>query len=110
MQVTYLYPVAGTTPPTLLQDYPLSQVQAQVQFLDTDAGPASVTYNWGLTAAQLALGIPWVSVLAVTLNGTVNPGLSFARTTNAVTISKGSTAAGSGGTFEVTVQRHTIGK
>jgi len=108
MQVTYLYSVAGTTPPSLLQDLQLSEVVAQVQFADTDAGPASVTHNWGLTAAQLAVGIPQVSITAVALNGTVNPGLTFARVSNAVTISKGSTAAGSGGTFEVVVNRHTI--
>jgi hypothetical protein len=108
MQVTYLYPVSGLTPPTLLQDLILSEVVAQVQFADTDAGPASVTHNWGLSSASLAVGVPQVSITAVTLNGAVNPALSFTRTTNAVTISKGSTATGSGGTFEVVVNRHTI--
>jgi hypothetical protein len=106
--VTYLYPVAGATAPTLLQDYPLSQVIADVYFADGDAGPINITHNWGLSTAQLAAGIPQISHWATVLNGTVYPGLSFSTSTNAVAVSKGSTAANTGGTWRVVLERHTI--
>ncbi len=58
--VTYTYPVAGVTPPTAAQAKDLV-VASVVASADGDT-VATITHNFGLTAAQLAAGFPLVSM------------------------------------------------
>ncbi len=57
--ITYQHPVAGIVAPTALQAMDL--VTAVVEALDADTD-AVVVHNLGLTAAQLALGWPIVTL------------------------------------------------
>lgn len=100
--VTYQYPVIGTTAPTAIQMFELSSLTAQVSMGDTDTTGA-IVHNWGLTAAQNTALQPWLSYWLQT-PGTAIPILSFALSTNSVTITKVS-VTGSGGTYVVTLQR-----
>lgn len=100
--VTYQYPVIGTTAPTAIQASVVSSLACQVSMGDTDT-TGVITHNWGLSAAQNTALQPWLSVWLQT-PGTLVPILSFALSTNTVSITKVS-ATGSGGTYVVTLQR-----
>jgi hypothetical protein len=107
--VTYAYPVAGTTPPTLIQSSQVNVVTASVNFADGDT-TAPVTHNLAVgTAAPNPLNtaglFPEVSVYWSTA-GMAFPALAVALTSgNVITLSKGNTAAGSGGTAVVVIRR-----
>jgi hypothetical protein len=105
--VTYAYPVAGATAPTAAQALLVNSVTAQVNMADADT-TATVTHNFGLAAADPANLFPLVDI-NVSSPGTVVPILSVVLTnTNAVVINKVS-AAGSGGTYNVLIQKpHSI--
>jgi hypothetical protein len=102
MAVTVTYSISpnivGTTPPTARQASGLYRFGAQVAFsADTDT-TALVTHNWGFTTTQLANLQPVCHLYAQTA-GTAAGLFSIQLTnSNAITISKGSTVAGSGST------------
>lgn len=100
--VTYAYPVAGAVAPTAAQMFPLSLLTAQVSVVDTSL-TVVVTHNMALTAAQLASLFPLVQVIAQT-PGTAIVSFGVTLATNTITLTKLS-AAGSGGTYIVSVQR-----
>jgi hypothetical protein len=101
--VSYLYPVAGSTPPTSRQIQLLSMLTATVHFGDTDT-TAVITHNMNLTQAQLNNGWPLI-LPYINAPGTVVPLLSFALTdSNNVTITKASTT-GTNCTLSVTLLR-----
>lgn len=101
--VTYAYPVSGTTAPTAAQSANCNMVTATVFAADADT-TAVISHNFSLSAAQLASLWPVVTI-ATAGGGTPSPLYSMARAANSITLTKQSTAAGSGGTVEVTIQR-----
>ena len=101
--VTYQYPVIGTTAPTAIQASVVSSLTCQVSMGDTDT-TGVIAHNWGLSAAQNTALQPWIVGPWLQTPGTAVPILSFALSTNTVTITKVS-ATGSGGTYVVTLQR-----
>jgi hypothetical protein len=103
LAVAYADPVSGANPPSAAVASASQSLTATVTFADGDT-QAVVTHNWGLTTAQLNKLRPWVHHYYTT-SPTVFAQLAFALSTNAVTINKGSTATGSGGTLNVVIQR-----
>lgn len=105
--VTYAYPVAGTTPPTVLQALGENMLTLTISSLDADT-IALITHNWQLTTAQLANLWPLIQMY-VSGAGTAIPIWSFALTNSVlVTVTKAS-AAGGGGTVTVVLMRpHSI--
>jgi hypothetical protein len=99
--VTYLEPAA--TAPTTTQASHSPQVVAQVVFGDADT-TATITHDFVLSTAQLALLRPWLIVVGLSI-GTAYPALSWALNTNTVVCTKGNTSTGSGGTYEVIIER-----
>lgn len=101
--VTYNFPVAGATAPTVAQAAGCNSLTCQVNMADADT-TGTITHNWQLTTAQLANLWPLISVRGQD-SGTGSPVLSFALTNSvAVTVTK-QTNAGSGGTYVVTLLR-----
>jgi hypothetical protein len=98
--VTYLAPPAvagGTIAPTAAQSFRYNSVIADIiKSADGDAA-AVVTHNWGLSAAQLAAGGPWIMLIPLLPEFYITePYVAAADiTTNAVTITLG-TGTGSG--------------
>ncbi len=112
--VTYAYPGSGTVPATAQQ---ASQVQAQtlqISFADADT-TGLVTHNFGLQTATFTPNtgqfFPEV-LLTPGVVGTAFPALGVVWTSgNVITIAKGNTATGSGGTYVVTIRRpHSMGQ
>ena len=107
--VTYINPTSGTVPPTLAQMLPLSRVAALVSFGDTDT-TALITHNMNIPLASSPSqhgqnsGSPIV-IINYSTPGTGPAVLSFTRGTNTLSLTKVS-AAGSGGTFEVQIERY----
>ncbi len=105
--VVYTYPVAGATAPTAAQSLYAPIVACTVNFADADT-TGTITHNWALTTAQLAALMPYVRINQVA-GGTPSPLLTVTLATNTVVLTKQSTAAGSGGTLTVVLDRpHTI--
>lgn len=101
--VTYAYPVAGTTAPTLAQMFGLSLLTCQVSMVDTSTTVA-ITHNMAISLALGSDQFPLVSAYVQT-PGTAIPTLAIALTdSNHVTLNKLS-AAGSGGTYCVWILR-----
>ncbi len=101
--VTYCYPVAGTTAPTLAQMFGLSLMTCQVSMVDTSTTVA-ITHNMALTLAQGSNQFPLIGAYVQT-PGTAVPSLAFGLTdSNHITLNK-LTGAGSGGTYCVFVMR-----
>lgn len=61
--VTYEYPVAGLVAPTALQSANLV-IATIIKALDADIA-ATITHNFGLTAAQLAAGFPIIEITPI---------------------------------------------
>lgn len=108
--VTYINPTAsGTVPPTAVQMLPLSRVVALVSFGDTDT-TCTITHNMNIPLASTPTqhgqnsGNPIV-IINYSTSGTGPAVIAFSRTTNTITLLKVS-AAGSGGTFEVQIERY----
>jgi hypothetical protein len=101
--VTYQNPVAGVTAPTAAQALNSNTITASVNFADADT-TATITHNFGLSTAQLALGFPIVSMVQTT-SGTLAVNYSVTLAANTVVIAKASTATGSGSVFNVAVAR-----
>jgi hypothetical protein len=91
--VTYAWPVAGTTPPTVAQAQACSIQTAQIQMADADT-QAAFTHNWGLPASFPSYFLP---IVITGLQADVT-------NTNVVFINKVS-SVGSGGTFVVHLLR-----
>ena len=103
--VIQTWPIAGTFP-TAAQAFNFNTQISRVVFADADT-TATLTHNWGISAAQLAAFFPLIDYYAqnVGTTGTTLPQLTFALTdSNTVTITK-TAATGSGGTFVVTLNR-----
>ncbi len=101
MAVTVTYSISpnivGTTPPTQIQASAQRRLGVQVAFgADTDT-TALVTHNWSFTTTQLANLQPLIAFYTE-VSGTAAGLFSIQHNTsaNAVTVSKGSTVAGSG--------------
>jgi len=111
---TYAYPGSGTVPATAAQAAGTNFQSVQVSFADADT-VATVTHNWGLGTAgafpNTAQFLPQVALVWSTA-GTAFPALGVAWTNgNTLTLSKGSTATGSGGTVVVSMRRpHSLGQ
>ena len=105
--ITYAYPVAGTTAPTLLQALGCNAVTATLNWSDSETS-AAIVHNFKLSAAQLANLFPFVSVnvrsdSTTTLQPTT--GYTVALTdSSTVTIGK-TTVVGTQGTLIVVIQR-----
>lgn len=82
--VTYENPVAGTTAPTASESRGHQSLTCTV----TGDGAATsfvITHNWGLTAAQLAKGFPFVIKDQILAAGYTAAAITGARTANDVT-------------------------
>jgi hypothetical protein len=101
--ITYLGPGTGTTPPTTAQAANVQSLAVTVNFGDADT-TATVTHNFQSSAAALLALRPWVNIYAAA-GGTAYPALSWALGANAVVITKGNATSGSGGTYNVIIQR-----
>lgn len=106
--VTYQYPVSATTvAPTAAQAGTTSIITASVQLGDTDT-TATVTHNWGMTAAQNTALFPNVNIQQSNTPTTAIPVVVATLGTNTITLTKAS-ATGSSTTVIVTVMKpHSI--
>jgi hypothetical protein len=112
---TYLHPVAGVTPPTALQSSNAQSVVADVVATADADTTATITHNFGLSAAELASGDPRI-ILTPTLSQALTALSAWAVTTvatNSITLTK-LTSTGSGNAsaqLRVSIQRpHSITK
>lgn len=114
--VTYEYPVAGLVPPvaiTQAKDFVTANVIADA---DGDLA-ATITHNLGISVADLAAGLPVVTLEPLQTAGTTEARLAdwivTSKTANTVVLGK-TNAGGSGAaapTLRVHVQRpHSIGR
>jgi hypothetical protein len=101
--ITYLGPGSGTTQPTTAQAANVQSLAVTVNFSDADT-TATITHNFQASAAALLALRPWVQFYASNA-GTAYPALSWALGTNTLVITKGNTTTGSGGTYNVIIQR-----
>ena len=116
--VTYSYPVSGSTAPTSAQmngNAPHNIVTGTINFADADT-TAAITHNFGnyatgqgegATESSKEFPIPnlWPITLG-TATGTVVPQFSFQYTSATVmTITKGGTGNGVGGTYGFALMR-----
>jgi hypothetical protein len=101
--VTYLTPGSTTTPATAAQAANVQSQAMTVNFDDSDT-TATITHNFQASTYALALLRPWVQVYAVT-TGTAYPALTWALGANTLVITKVNTGTGSGGTYNVIIQR-----
>jgi hypothetical protein len=101
--VTYLTPGSGTTAPTAAQAANVQSEAVTVNFADADT-TATITHYFQASTYALALLRPWVQFYAVSA-GTAYPALSWALNANTLVITKGNTTTGSGGTYNVIIQR-----
>lgn len=113
--VTYLHPVAGGTAPTALQASNAQSVVADVIATADADTTATITHNFGLSAAELASGDPRV-ILTPLISQALTALSAWAVTaiaTNSITLTK-LTSVGSGNAsaqLRVSVQRpHSITK
>lgn len=113
--VTYCHPVLGaptTTAPTGAQAAQIQELTAQVFFADADTA-AVITHNWGLPNSFPTWLWPQCFIAKVLgASGDVFQAFTFGLTnTNSVTVTKGNTTAGGGGTYNVYIRRpHSIGQ
>lgn len=99
--------LGGTTAPTPAQSYTQQAMAVAVSFADGDTS-ATITHNFGVSAAQLAALMPYIQwycqQLTTPATGTYAI-LTFALTnSNVITVSKTSNV-GTGGTYVVIVRR-----
>lgn len=114
VSVVYEHPVAGGTAPTALEA--ADKVVAEIiSTADADTGPAVITHNMGVSAADLAAGFPEVLIEQLLPAGWLN--LPHVLAANKLTNSVGVTLTnvGSSGNanaqIRVTITRpHTVGR
>src|SRR5271157_2359655 len=104
--VTYLDPTTGGAFPTRAQAANVQSVAAQVSWTGTESGAATITHNFNISTAALAVLRPWVMIY-MSAGGTAYPALTWALGANALTVTKPSANAitGSDCTFNVIIQR-----
>jgi hypothetical protein len=105
--VQYLYPVAGTTPPTLALMANLKMLNAAVNFADADT-TFTITHNLGLSTAYIALGFPVINLNQLTGGASTTTGPAVYTVTssaNTTTINKSTAATLSGGTVLAAIAR-----
>jgi hypothetical protein len=103
--ITWVYPITGTTPPTIAQALLCNEQQIQVNWSDSEI-TALLTHNWGLSAGQAANDWPnpIINYFAGTTT-TLPQAISVTFTnTNVITLTK-STVVGGQGTLIVTLLR-----
>ncbi len=83
--VTYEAPVAGTTAPTAAQARTHQSLQCTVNG-DNSATTIVVTHNWGLSAADLAAGYPFVDTEILLASGNTAAALVTTKAANSVTL------------------------
>jgi len=107
MTLNYLYPGSGTVAATAAQAAVASIQTVQVIFADGDT-TATIVDNWAFDTAALNRGLPIVTMEPqATL--TAFGGFTYVKSTNSLVVNKASTAAGSGGTVQFTLNRpHSI--
>jgi hypothetical protein len=109
--VQYLYPVAGTTPPTSVQSAAVNMINAAVNFADADT-TFTITHNLGMSTADIASGFPLIVLDQLTgaASTTTGPAVyTVTSTPNTTTINKSTAATLSGGTVLAAVARpHSI--
>lgn len=112
--VTYEYPVAGTTAPTAGNQTKDLVVANVIATADADV-TAVITHNLGLSAAELAAGMPRVTVMLL-ISQALTALAAWTVTTiaaNSITLTKlASTGSGNAGAqIRVHIERpHTIGR
>jgi hypothetical protein len=99
--VTYETPVAGVTPPTAEQSRTHQTVSATVTG-DNATLTIVITHNWGLDAAHLAKGFPFVSFEQLLASGYTAAPLISSKTANAVNLTN---TAFTGAGLRVRLQR-----
>jgi hypothetical protein len=104
--VTYLDPTTGGAAPTRAQAANVQSVAAQVAWTGTESGAATITHNFNISSAALAVLRPWVSIY-MSAGGTAYPALTWALTANTLVVTKPAANAitGSDCTFNVIIQR-----
>jgi hypothetical protein len=100
--LTYLYPGSGTNPATAAQAKAAAIQVAQIAFTDADT-TVVVTHNYALDTAALNRGEPLVVIEQLAAGATPAGVISISKATNTITLTKTSTAGGSGGTFQVDI-------
>jgi hypothetical protein len=100
--VNYLYPGSGTVPATAKQAFGTAMQVAVITLADGDT-TVTVVHNWGIDTAGLNRGEPICEKEQLT-GGTVSPLLIVTKATNNVVFTKQTTAAGSGGTVQITLE------
>jgi len=107
----YLYPVAGTVPPTSVQSAAVNMINAAVNFADADT-TFTVTHNLGMSTADIASGFPTIILDQLTggVSTTTGPPIyTVTSTPNTTTITKSTAATLSGGTVLAAIARpHSI--
>ncbi len=111
----FLYPVAvqgAAVAPTAAQMQGINEVIAQVvATADADVGPFTITHNMGLSAAELAAGLPEVVLQPILAPGALKAWSITTKATNTIQIT-GNNVVGSGvagNSLQVTIRRnHTI--
>jgi len=95
--IAYLNPVTGATAPTAAQSLLSSEVIADVTATSDADTTATITHNFGSTAAELANGFPVVSVVPILSQAltTLSAWAVTAIATNSITLTK-LTSTGSG--------------
>jgi hypothetical protein len=92
--VAYEYPVSGATAPTASQ----ARIHQSMSAIVTGDGSATtfvITHNWGLSAADLTNGFPWVQLEVLITAGYTAAALVTTKATNSVTFTcTGFTGAG----------------
>ncbi len=103
--VTYAFPVAGSSPPSVALMKKHQLLTAQVSFLDTDT-TAVITHNWQSPLSDLSSLFPLISFYNASNGGTgVNAAITWAHTDSSnITLTK-TAAAGSEGTINVQLAR-----
>lgn len=102
--VVYAWPIAGATAPTAAQALLANLFTGTAAFSDADT-VAVITHNLKLTAAQLAFLFPLVTFV-FSVAGTLGVNYAVALTdSSTVTITKASTATGSGSTLSWQIAR-----
>lgn len=105
MSVTVIYKAPYTTAPTKVQQHysPRNLVIATVQASAAGDVQAIITHDFGLSAAELALGYPLVSITPEDGNAITSPWFEISQHANFTVLGKGTTAAGA--LSKVAIQR-----
>lgn len=84
--VNYTNPATGATAPTAVQSRTHQSIKATVTG-DNSATTITITHNWGISTAQLALGFPNVQYEEILASGYTAAPIITGKTANAVTFS-----------------------